>query len=294
MLDALLDNYETLVYPAAFFGVIAVVGFCEVFFPRRRLSVSFLLRWSHAFCLMVLNTALFRHAMPLLSIPFALWLSERELGLFNLLEAPLWLAVLVCFWTLDLGKWTQHWLLHRVPFLWLMHRTHHVDQDYDFTTGMRFHPADALFTVGCHLAIIALLGAPVEAVVLSELVTVATASFAHANVKIPLPVERVLRLFLVTPDMHRVHHSRQFDETNSNFGGLVPWWDRLFGTYKDQPDAGHEGMTIGLEGFRDRKHLQVHWALINPLLRAEPNAPARDLAPAEAAGAAVGRSRSAA
>lgn len=293
MFEALLENYETLAYPVAFFGAIGVIGFCEILFPRRRLAVPFLLRWTSAFCLTAINTALHRYALPLLGIPLAFWLADRGIGLFNAFEAPLWLAVFISFWVLDLSKWTQHWLLHRVPFLWLLHRTHHVDLDYDFTTGLRFHPADALFTASLHLATIALLGAPVEAVVLSELITVVMAAFAHANIKIPLRLDRYLRLLLVTPDVHRVHHSSRPGETNSNFGGLITWWDRLFGTYKDQPEAGHEGMTIGLEEFRDPKHLHVHWVLLNPLLA--PERPAeRPAEPGEERRRPVGEPRSAA
>ncbi len=269
MLDALLESYEGLAYPLVYFGTIAVVGFWEVLFPRRHLSVPFLLRWSSAIGLVVINTLLYRYAVPLLSIPFAILVAEENIGLFNSVEAPHWLAIFLCFWLLDLNRWVQHWLLHRVPLLWRLHRTHHVDQDYDFTTGFRFHPGDALFTTGIQLLTIALLGAPVEAVLLAELIGVFMAVFAHGNVVIPLALERRLRLVLVTPDLHRVHHSTLPNETNSNLGVLVPWWDRLFGTYKDQPDAGHQGMTIGLETYRDRKHLLLHWTLINPLLPLE-------------------------
>ena len=268
MFDALLESYESLAYPIAYFGTIAVVGFWEVLAPRRRLSVSFLRRWPNAFGLMMVNTVLFRYAVPLLTIPFAIWIGEQQFGLFNSLDAPLWLSIFLCFWIFDFGRWTQHWLLHRVPLLWRLHRTHHVDLDYDFTTGLRFHPGDAFFTTGCQLLIIALLGAPVEAVLLFELVGVVTAMFAHGNFKIPLKIDRVLRLVLVTPDVHRIHHSAAEDETNSNYGGFVPWWDRLLGTYKDQPTGGHEQMTMGLEEFRDPKHLQLHWALANPFLDA--------------------------
>ena len=269
MFDSLVENYATVVYPVAFFGVIGVIGLCEVLFPRRRHAVSFLLRWPNSFGMTFINTALFGFLFPLLAVPFAVAVTELDVGLFNNIDIPFWLAAVISLFVLDFSKWFQHWLLHRVPFLWLVHRTHHVDQEYDFTTGLRFHPFDALFTMSTHLVTIALLGAPIEAVVISELLAVTNASFAHANMKIPLGVDRVLRLAIVTPDLHRVHHSTQMDETNSNFGSVLPWWDRLFGTYKDQPDAGHEGMTIGLNEFSDRKHLQIHWALINPFLSAK-------------------------
>ncbi len=272
MFEQLLENYEGYVYPVAYFGSLAVVGFWEVFYPRRKLSASVLTRWVSAAALTAINTLLFRLVAPLLTIPFAIWLAQREFGLFNTIDAPFWLAALVSFWILDFSRWLQHWLLHRVPILWLLHRTHHTDHDYDFTTGLRFHPGDALFTASIQILAIALLGAPVEAVVLSEIVLVAFAFFAHGNLMIPLGADRVLRLVIVTPDVHRLHHSAVAAETNANLGGIVTWWDRLFGTYRDQPEHGHEGMVIGLNEFRDPKHLKLHWILANPFLSADAEA----------------------
>ncbi len=272
MFEQLLENYELYVYPVAYFGSLAVVGFWEVFYLRRELSASVLTRWVSAAALTGINTLLFRFAAPLLTIPFAIWLTQREIGLFNAIDAPLWLAVLVSFWVLDFSRWFQHWLLHRVPILWLLHRTHHTDQDYDFTTGLRFHPGDALFTASFQILVIALLGAPVEAVVLIEIVTVVFAFFSHGNLMIPLGADQVLRLCIVTPDVHRLHHSVVAAETNANLGGFVTWWDRLLGTYLDQPEGGHEGMVIGLNDFRDPKHLKLHWILANPFLSADAEA----------------------
>jgi len=267
--DQLLEHYEAYVYPIAYFGSLAVVGFWEVFFPRRKLSASVLTRWVSAAALTGINTLLFRFAAPLLAIPFAIWLSQRNIGLFNTIDAPFWLSVLVSFWVLDFSRWVQHWLLHRVPILWLLHRTHHTDQDYDFTTGLRFHPGDALFTASFQILVIALLGAPVETVMLIGILDVTFSFFVHGNLMIPLGIDRVLRLVIVTPDVHRLHHSAVIAETNANLGGLVTWWDRLFGTYLDQPKGGHEGMTIGLNDFRDPKHLKLHWILANPFLAAD-------------------------
>ena len=268
MIEELLKNYESLVYPCTYFGTLAIVGFWEVFCPRRSLSASLFVRWTSAFCLMVINTVIFRFATPILVIPFAVFLAENQIGFFNNVATPFWASFLISFWLIDLSRWTQHWLLHRVPVLWLLHRAHHTDHDYDFTTGLRFHPGDALFTTASHFLMIGLLGAPVESVILYEVLFVIFALFAHGNLKIPLGIERVLRIFIVTPDLHRVHHSAASDETDSNFGGIVPWWDRLLGTYRDQPEAGHEGMIIGLDQFRDPRHLKVYWILINPFLSA--------------------------
>ena len=286
-----LEHYEAYIYPVAYFGSLAHIGFWEIFYPRRKLTASVVTRWVSAAALTGINTALFRFAVPLLTVPFAIWIAQRDIGLFNIVDAPLWLAVLVSFWVLDFSGWFQHWLLHRVPILWLLHRTHHTDLDYDFTTGLRFHPGDALFTSGIQIVTIAMLGAPVEAVVLSAVIDVAFAFFAHGNVMIPIGLVRVLRLVFVTPDVHRLHHSAVADETNANLGGLVTWWDRLFGTYIDQPQGGHEGMVIGLEEFRDPKHLQLHWILANPFLSAEAEAANRRdhlAAPARRAAATFG------
>jgi sterol desaturase/sphingolipid hydroxylase (fatty acid hydroxylase superfamily) len=275
--EQLLERYDAYVYPVAYFGSIAVVGFWEVFYPRRILTASVVTRWFSAAALTGIHMLLFRFALPVLAIPFALWLAQHDIGLFNSVDAPFWLAIFVSFWVLDFGRWLQHWLLHRIPILWLLHRTHHTDQDYDITTGLRFHPGDALFTAGFPILLIALLGAPVEAVVLSEIVQVTFSFFIHGNLKIPLGIDRVMRLFVVTPDVHRLHHSTVSAETNANFGGFVPWWDHLFGTYRDQPEGGHEGMVIGLNDFRDPKHLKLHWILANPFLSADnETAQARD------------------
>jgi sterol desaturase/sphingolipid hydroxylase (fatty acid hydroxylase superfamily) len=158
---------------------------------------------------------------------------------------------------MDLAIWVQHVLVHAVPALWLLHRVHHADLDYDLTTGARFHPLEIVLSMLIKFATIVVLGPPVAAVVIFEVLLNATAMFNHANVRLPARIDRVLRLFVVTPDMHRVHHSVEDDETNSNFGFNLPWWDRLFGTYRDQPRGGHEGMTIGINTFRELR--QVAW-----------------------------------
>lgn len=293
MFDQLLEHYEAYVYPIVFFGSLAAVGFWEIFNPRRNLSASVLTRWVSAAALMGINTLLFRFAVPLLAIPFAFWLAQRGVGLFNTIEAPLWLAILVSFWVLDFSRWFQHWLLHRIPILWLLHRTHHTDHDFDFTTGLRFHPGDALFTAGFQILVIALLGAPVEAVVLIEIVHTAFTFLIHGNVTIPLAADRVLRLCIVTPDVHRLHHSAVAAETNANFSGFVTWWDRLLGTYRDQPQGGHEGMIIGLNEFRHPKHLQLHWILANPFLSTDAEATQQPDQPAlSARGAGAGAASS--
>ena len=272
MIEQLLEHYEVFVYPGVYVGSLAVVGFLEVFYPRRELSASILTRWVSAAALAAIYSLIVRFAAPLLTIPFAIWLTQTNIGLFNTIDAPLWLAVFVSFWVLDFSAWLHHWLRHRVPILWLLHRTHHNDHDYDFSTGLRFHPGDALFTGSFQILTIALLGAPVEAVVLVEIVQIAFVFFTHGNVIVPLGIDRVVRSVIVTPDVHRIHHSAVEAEGDANFGGVVTWWDHLFGTYLDQPQGGHEGMVLGLNEFRDPKHMKLHWILANPFLLADAEA----------------------
>lgn len=185
--------------------------------------------------------------------------------MFNVLELPVWVAVIASLLLLDLAIYLQHLALHAVPALWRLHRVHHADLEFDVTTGVRFHPVEILLSMGFKLAVIAALGPPAVAVLVFELLLNASSMFNHGNVRMPPVVDRLLRWIVVTPDMHRVHHSIRPEETNSNFGFNLPWWDRLFGTYRSQPTAGHEAMTIGIEQFRTRRDLWLDRMLIQPL-----------------------------
>ena len=191
---------------------------------------------------------------------------ERGWGLFNNLELPAALAIVVSAIALDLLIYLQHVMFHAVPALWRLHRMHHADLDIDVTTGARFHPIEIVLSMLIKLAAVAVLGAPAVAVVIFEVLLNATAMFNHANLRLPEGVDRFLRLVVVTPDMHRVHHSIVPAETNSNFGFNLPWWDRLLGTYRAQPAAGHEAMTIGIEQFRTPKDLRLDRLLVQPFL----------------------------
>jgi len=190
---------------------------------------------------------------PAAAVGMAVFASEQGWGLFNYYVAPFWVAVLVSVVVMDFFIWLQHVMVHAVPVLWRLHRVHHADLDFDVTTGARFHTLEILLSMLIKFAVIMLLGPPVVAVVIFEVVLNATAMFNHGNVRLPITLDRYLRLIVVTPDMHRVHHSVEDDETNSNFGFSLPWWDRLFGTYRAQPRAGHEAMTIGIHTFREDK-----------------------------------------
>jgi sterol desaturase/sphingolipid hydroxylase (fatty acid hydroxylase superfamily) len=238
-----------------FLGVFALVGLWEVLAPRRALTVSKALRWASNLGLVALNTVLLRLLFPLAAVGVAAFSVENGWGLLNHFQAPFWVAVPVAVIAMDFVIWLQHVMVHAVPALWRLHRVHHADLDYDVTTGARFHPIEIILSMLIKFATIVVLGPPVVAVVIFEVLLNATAMFNHGNIRLPAALDRVLRWFVVTPDMHRVHHSTEDDETNSNFGFNLPWWDRLFGTYRDQPRAGHVGMAIGIHGHTDPREV---------------------------------------
>ncbi|MEN8169797.1 MAG: sterol desaturase family protein [Pseudomonadota bacterium] len=233
-----------------FFGMLAVMALWEVIAPRRALTVSKAVRWTNNLGIVFFNSFLLRLIFPAAAVGVAAFAAENGWGLLNYYELPFWLTVVLSVVVMDFIIYLQHVMVHAVPLLWRLHRMHHADLDYDVTTGARFHPIEIILSMLIKFATIVVLGPPVVAVVIFEIVLNATAMFNHGNVRLPLGLDRVLRLFLVTPDMHRVHHSVEDDEANCNFGFSLPWWDRLFGTYRAQPRGGHEGMTIGIHKFR--------------------------------------------
>jgi len=229
------------------------VALAEMVFPRRRLTVSKPRRWASNLGIVFLNSALVRVLLPITAAGFAVLAASRGWGVFNNFAVPVWFAVLASVVILDFAIYLQHVMFHAVPALWRLHRMHHADLDFDVTTGARFHPIEILLSMLIKFAVIAVIGAPAVAVIIFEVLLNATAMFNHGNLRLPAALDRVLRLFIVTPDMHRVHHSIEDHETNSNFGFNLSLWDRLFGTYKAQPDAGHEAMTIGIRDYRAPK-----------------------------------------
>jgi sterol desaturase/sphingolipid hydroxylase (fatty acid hydroxylase superfamily) len=212
----------------------------------------------------MLDTLLTRIVAPAGAVGFALFAETRGWGLFNIITWPAWLELLLALLVLDLAIYLQHRVFHYVPVLWRLHRMHHADLDVDVTTGARFHPIEILLSLGIKFFVIVPLGAPPLAVLLFEIVLNATSMFNHSNVLVPQAIERLLRWLVVTPDMHRVHHSILRPETDSNFGFNFPWWDRLFRTYRAQPEAGHETMMLGIEQFRDPKELRLDRMLAQP------------------------------
>lgn len=245
-------------------SLFAILALSEALKPRRKRVQTRKQRWTTNFAIIVLDSALVRLLFPAAAVGVALWAQVAGYGLFNIIGAPLWLAIIASFITLDFAVWASHVASHKVPLFWRFHRMHHADRDIDVTTGVRFHPVEIIASMAWKAAVVVALGAPPEAVIIFEIVLNGTAMFNHSNTKLPLAVDRVLRLVLVTPDMHRVHHSAKGDETDSNYGFNLPWWDRMFGTYIDQPQAGHDGMTIGLNRWQDERPAQIGWSLFMP------------------------------
>ena len=260
-----LQAVEPLIRLGIFFGVLVVMAAWEHLAPRRRQEVPRLVRWPNNLGIVVVDTLLVRLIFPTAAVGLALVAEAQGWGLFNALAAPWWVAVIGSVIVLDLAIYLQHVLFHAVPALWRLHRVHHADLEFDVTTGLRFHPVEILLSMGIKLAVVVALGPPAVAVLIFEVLLNATAMFNHGNVRLPAHVDRVVRWVVVTPDMHRVHHSVRPDETNSNFGFNLPWWDRLLGTYRAQPADGHEGMTIGIEQFRQPRELWLDRMLIQPL-----------------------------
>ncbi len=240
-----------------FFGIFAVMAAWEVVAPKRALTVSKAVRWGNNLGLVFLNSLILRLLFPAAAVGMAASAAEQGWGLLNYYPLPGVVAIVVSVIAMDFVIYLQHVMVHAVPALWRLHRVHHADLDYDVTTGARFHTLEIILSMLIKFATIVVLGPPVVAVVIFEVILNATAMFNHGNVSLPRGLDRVLRWFVVTPDMHRVHHSVEDDEANSNFGFNLPWWDRLFGTYRDQPRAGHQGMTIGIHKYRSTE--QVSW-----------------------------------
>jgi sterol desaturase/sphingolipid hydroxylase (fatty acid hydroxylase superfamily) len=260
-------THESVIRLGFFASVLVLMALWEMLAPRRRLIAGKPWRWASNLGLVALDTLAVRFLVPLAAIGTAMVARQRGWGLFNNVALPDWLAVVLSVTALDFAIYLQHVMFHAVPLLWRLHMVHHADLDIDVTTGVRFHVLEILISTGIKMAAVVLLGAPAVGVLIFAVLLNATSMFSHGNARMPAWLDRILRLFVVTPDMHRVHHSIHPNETNSNFGFNAPWWDYLFGTYQDQPAEGHEGMTIGLEQFRDERLAdRLHWMLLLPFV----------------------------
>ena len=264
---------EAAIRLTCFFGTLLAMAVWELLAPRRPLTQSKPLRWTSNLGLALLNNVVWRLLIPAGAVGLAITVQDRGWGLFNSVALPEWFEVAASVVLFDLAIYAQHWVFHRVPWLWRLHLVHHVDLDFDATTGIRFHTVETLLSFVWKAAVIALLGAPALAVMIFEILLNATAIFNHSNARLPVWIDGVLRLVLVTPDMHRVHHSIENHETNSNYGFCLSWWDFLFRTYDAQPDAGHDGMIIGHPEFRDPQVERLPCMLLLPFRRGRSSTP---------------------
>ena len=266
----ILLTYEIWLRLSAFLGLLAIFLSWEGFAPKRSRERSRGSRWLSNGGIIIIDSIALRLVFPTAAIGAALWASEAQFGVLHFFGAafgmPLWLQIVVAILLLDFAIWLQHLIFHHVPILWRLHRMHHTDVDVDVTTAVRFHPIEMLLSMAIKIGVVLLVGAPAVAVLIFEVLLNGTSLFNHSNIRISKKADQILRWFVVTPDMHRVHHSWHKHETNSNFGFNLPWWDRLFGTYRNQPQEGHQNMVTGLHEFRAAPTNRLTALLIQPFI----------------------------
>ena len=266
VIQDLIILYEAEIRVSVFGGIFCAMALWELFAPRRSLQVSKFVRWSSNMGILVINTIILRLVFPAAAIGVSVFAASHNWGFFNILAWPIWVEVLLSVIVLDMVIYSQHVMFHAVPSLWRVHRIHHADVDFDVSTGVRFHPIEILLSMLIKMVAVCVLGAPALAVIVFEVLLNGTSMFNHGNVRLPQLIDKFVRLVLVTPDMHRVHHSVVVGETNSNFGFNLSCWDRVFGTYQAVPAAGHESMIVGLEEFRELRRQSLWHLLLMPLM----------------------------
>ena len=259
-----VSDYYDAARIGVFMGVLAILAIAELVIPKQRSEIPRLIRWTNNFGVVVVDALLIRIVFPVAAVGLALSAQEEGWGILNILAIPFWIAFLASLLVLDFAIYLQHVVFHAVPALWRFHRMHHADLEFDVSTGLRFHPGEILLSFAFKLALVLAIGPPAAAVLVFEIVLNATSMFNHSNIRISPRVDRILRWMLVTPDMHRIHHSVDPTENNTNFGFNLPWWDRLLGTYLANPKAGYDAMTIGLDEFRSRRDLWLDRMLAQP------------------------------
>lgn len=255
---------ELVVRLGSYFGMFGVMAVLELLLPRRELKTSKAVRWFNNIAVTFLDSALLRLLLPTSAVVAAAFAAGKGWGILNKVPLPGLVEGIVVVILLDMLIYWQHVLFHIVKPFWKLHMMHHADMDIDVTTGARFHPIEILLSMIIKIVAVLILGAPPWSVIAFEVILNGTAMFNHSNVFLPLSLDRALRTLVVTPDMHRVHHSVIIRETNSNYGFNLSVWDRLFGTYRDQPVKGHTAMTIGLANFRDPRDLWLPRMLAMP------------------------------
>ncbi|MDH5786636.1 MAG: sterol desaturase family protein, partial [Chromatiales bacterium] len=259
-----IHKYETTIRLGVFLGSFCLLAFLEWLNPRRLLTQKKIGRWLNNFSLVVLGAIAIRLIFPVAAVGTAYLIQQNHFGLIHYFDPPYWLAVVVSIALLDLSVYFQHVIFHIMPILWRFHRVHHSDLDCDVSTGIRFHPIEIILSMVIKIVFIIMLGVPVLAVIIFEVVLNLMSMFTHSNIRINKRLDSVLRWFLVTPDMHRIHHSARENETNSNFCFHLSIWDRLFGTYLEEPRNGHDKMVIGLDQFRESKWQNLSGLLYLP------------------------------
>ena len=255
---------ETQIRLTVFLGVLIMMSVLEALFPARDRVQGRTRRWGTNFGLVVIDTLAIRLLFPVIAVGVALWAQTRGWGLLNLIALPTWIKVLLAVIVLDMMIYWQHVAFHRVPLLWRLHKVHHADRDLDASSGLRFHPVEIVMSMVYKMGLVVILGAPVLAVIIFEIVLNACAVFNHANVRLPRWIERPLRLVMVTPALHRIHHSVIERETNTNYGFSVIWWDKIFKSYTDVPEGK---LTLGLNEFQTDAPSGLIWSLIAPFKR---------------------------
>jgi len=262
-------EYESQIRLLVFFAVLVLMALWEIVLPRRHRVASKMTRWINNLGIIFLNTIILRAIFPVMAVGVAVMVEEKSWGVGNVIDLPYIPWIVFCVLLLDLVIYFQHIVFHKLNLLWRLHRMHHIDPDLDVTSGSRFHPVEMILSMAIKIGVVGLFGIPVIAVLIFEVLLNASAMFNHGNVYIPAGLDRIMRLFIVTPDMHRIHHSIIREETDSNYGFFLSWWDRLFKTYSDQPKQGQEKMIIGTGQFLDSKYLKLHWLLAIPFLKSQ-------------------------
>jgi sterol desaturase/sphingolipid hydroxylase (fatty acid hydroxylase superfamily) len=265
-MGALFTKSEPIIRLGFFFGILVIMFFWEVFAPRRNLTTSKITRWVSNLGLVMIDSITVRLALPAGLAGIAILAQQRGWGLFNQFEVPNLSKIIFSVLILDLTIYLQHVMFHSAPLLWRLHMVHHSDMDIDVTTGVRFHPIEIILSMGIKMMAVILIGAPPASVLIFEVILNGTSMFNHGNVRFSQRIDSLLRLLVVTPEMHRVHHSTIRWETNSNLGFNFPWWDRLFGTYRGQPAKGHLEMTIGLDQYKEPGKLTLPWLIVLPFI----------------------------
>lgn len=253
---------EAIIRLVIFLSVLALMVGWEMAAPKRQPRYNRWQRWPANLGIVVIDTLVVRLLVPAGVVGAALWAQQQGIGLFNTVAAPAWAAVIASFIVLDIAIYWQHRAFHRIPMLWRLHRVHHADPDFDVTTGLRFHPLEILLSLVIKAAVAVAIGAPVVAIIIFEVVLNACSLFNHGNVALPHKLEKVVRKILITQELHRIHHSSLKQETNSNYGFSVSWWDHLFNSYTARPQAGSDNVDIGLEEYRDAALTTKLWGLL--------------------------------